>query len=134
MSGSRASSAPLTGWRFGTSSIVEIALDSGYEGPEAFSRAFKQRIGQTPSGFRKQPQWIPWHAAFRPISETRIAHMKKTMRGEQVRIVEVKDTRVAVLEHRGDPALIGDSDAKVHRLAQGNGTASQNQRDVQHLL
>jgi AraC family transcriptional regulator len=35
--------------------------------------------------------------------------MKKTMRGEQVRIVEVKDTQVAVLVHRGDPALIGDS-------------------------
>jgi AraC family transcriptional regulator len=30
-------------------------------------------------------------------------------RAEQVTIVEVKDTRVAVLEHRGDPALIGDS-------------------------
>ena len=28
---------------------------------------------------------------------------------EQIRIIDVDDTRVAVLEHRGDPRLIGDS-------------------------
>jgi AraC family transcriptional regulator len=31
------------------------------------------------------------------------------MRGEQVRIVDFEETCVAVLEHRGSPALIGDS-------------------------
>ena len=31
--------------------ILLISLDSGYEGPEAFCRAFKQRFGQTPSDF-----------------------------------------------------------------------------------
>lgn len=35
--------------------------------------------------------------------------MKKNMDGEQVRIVNFKETRVAVLEHRGAPALIGNS-------------------------
>lgn len=94
---------------FRDASIVQIALDSGYEGPEAFSRAFKQRIGQTPSDFRKQPQWIPWHAAYRPFSETRIMHMKKTRQADAVSIVDVPDISVAVLEHRGDPALIGDT-------------------------
>ncbi|HXP97616.1 MAG TPA: AraC family transcriptional regulator, partial [Telmatospirillum sp.] len=29
--------------------VLQIALDSGYEGPEAFARAFKQRFTQTPS-------------------------------------------------------------------------------------
>ncbi len=90
-------------------SIIEIALDSGYEGPEAFARAFKQRIGQTPSDFRTAPQWTPWHEAFGPISQTRMTHMTKMFANEEVSIVEVPDTRVAVLEHRGDPALIGDS-------------------------
>ena len=90
-------------------SILGIALDSGYEGPEAFSRAFKQRVGQTPSDFRKQPQWAPWHAAHRPLARTRITHMTADYSDEQVRFVDFPETRVAVLEHRGDPALIGDS-------------------------
>jgi len=94
---------------FRDDSILKIALDSSYEGPEAFSRAFKKRLGQTPSEFRNQPRWTPWHEAFQPISETRMVHMKKDLQNEQVRIIEVKDTRVAVLEHRGDPALLGDS-------------------------
>ena len=90
-------------------SILEIALDSGYEGPEAFSRAFKQRVGQTPSDFRKQPQWAPWHAAHRPLARTRITHMAADYSDEQVRFVDFPETRIAVLEHRGDPALIGGS-------------------------
>lgn len=94
---------------FRDDAIIEIALDSGYEGPEAFSRAFKQRVGQTPSEFRNQPRWTPWHATFQSVSETRMLHMEKDFQSEQVKIVEVADTRVAVLEHRGDPALIGDS-------------------------
>lgn len=90
-------------------SILEIALDSGYAGPEAFSRAFKQRVGQSPSEFRKQPDWIPWHAAHQPVGDTRIMPMSANYTDQSVRLVEVEDTRVAVLEHRGDPALIGDS-------------------------
>ncbi len=94
---------------FQDDAIIEIALDSGYEGPEAFSRAFKQCIGQTPSEFRNEPRWAPWHAIIQPVSATRRVHMKKDFHSEAVKIVEVTETRVAVLEHRGDPALIEDS-------------------------
>ena len=45
-------------------SITQIALDSGYETPESFSRAFKQRMAQTPSAFRAEPQWVSWQAAY----------------------------------------------------------------------
>jgi AraC family transcriptional regulator len=89
-------------------SILEIALESGYEGPEAFSRAFKKRFGQAPRDFRKQPEWTPWHAAYKPIRELRIMHMKNST-SQPVRIVDFCETRVAVLEHRGDPAQIGNS-------------------------
>lgn len=89
--------------------ILEIALDSGYEGPEAFARAFRQRVGQTPSQFRDRPQWTPWHEAYQPVSETRKAHMARTWNSDQVSIVTVEDVRVAVLEHRGDPAFIGET-------------------------
>ena len=87
--------------------IIDIAFDSGYEGHEAFSRAFKKILGQSPSGFRKQPHWIAWHANYRPISDLRIKHMRTEYRAEQVEIIDFKPTRVAALRHRGDPQLVG---------------------------
>jgi AraC family transcriptional regulator len=38
-----------------------------------------------------------------------MTHMSARYADEQVRLVEFKETRVAVLEHRGDPVAIGDS-------------------------
>lgn len=35
--------------------------------------------------------------------------MKAARQGDEVRIVDVDDTKVAILEHRGDPRLIGNS-------------------------
>lgn len=95
----------------GDASVIEIALDSGYDAPEAFSRAFKQRVGQTPSAFRKQPQWAPWNTAFQPVGHIRMIHMAQDFTG-RVQLVEVPDTTVALLEHRGDPALIMESVAR----------------------
>ncbi|WP_035060963.1 AraC family transcriptional regulator [Andreprevotia chitinilytica] len=89
--------------------IIDIALESGYEGPEAFARAFKKSIGQSPSDFRKQPQWGPWYAIYQPLSELRVNHMKPTQQAKHVEIIHFNDTNVAVLEHRGDPALVGNS-------------------------
>lgn len=90
-------------------SIIDIALESGYEGPEAFARAFKKRVGQTPSGFRKQPLWEPWRTTYQPLSELRSRHMKPTPQASQVRILQFPETKVAALQHRGDPRRIGDS-------------------------
>jgi AraC family transcriptional regulator len=89
--------------------VIDIALDSGYEGPEAFARAFKQRIGQTPSAFRKQPEWVSWQAAYREISNIGDSEMKTAFNDDQVKIIDFPATQIAILEHRGDPALIGDS-------------------------
>lgn len=94
---------------FHGSQITDVALANGYEGPEAFARAFKKSVGQSPSEFRKQPQWHPWYALYRPLSELRITHMKAEIGAEQVNIVEFEETRVATLEHRGHPNLLGDS-------------------------
>jgi AraC family transcriptional regulator len=87
--------------------VVDIALASGYEGPEAFARAFRRSIGQSPSEFRKQPQWEPWHTTYQPLRELRVRHMKSGNR--QVGIVNFAATRVACLEHRGDWRRIGHS-------------------------
>lgn len=94
---------------FRDTQIVDIAMGSGYEGPEAFARAFRKSFGQSPSGFRKQPHWAPWLEVYQPLIELRQQHMGNTYRNDQVRIETFPDTRVAVLEHRGDPRRLGDS-------------------------
>ena len=88
-------------------SVVEVAMEAGYETPEAFARAFRQRFGQLPSAFRKSPDWEPWLAAFGPLNQARRKLMQTTISVEDVTIRSVPATPVAVMEHRGDPATIG---------------------------
>lgn len=89
--------------------IIQIALECGYEAPESFARAFKQLTGQTPSAFRERPDWLPWAAAFAPLERIRSLHMSDLYGASQVRIVDFPETRVALLSHHGDPALIGET-------------------------
>lgn len=89
--------------------ITDIALDAGYDVPEAFARAFRQRFGQAPSAFRKSPDWDPWHAALGPLTEARTRHMQANYTIQDVQIVDFPATPVVVMEHHGDPARIGDT-------------------------
>jgi AraC family transcriptional regulator len=89
--------------------IVDIACAIGYEGPEAFARAFKKTVGQSPTEFRKQPDWHPWSTTYRVISELRAEYMKSNLRAEDVRVIDFKETKVAALEYRGDPRQIGNA-------------------------
>ena len=41
-------------------SITDIAYDAGFANAESFSRAFRKETGQSPSGFRIQPEWALW--------------------------------------------------------------------------
>ncbi|HET8881586.1 MAG TPA: AraC family transcriptional regulator [Solimonas sp.] len=82
--------------------ITGIALQAGYERPESFSRAFKDTFGQSPSTFRKNPDWATWNAQFHWITRQETDAM-------QVRIVTTEPALVAVFEHRGDPALLNAS-------------------------
>lgn len=93
----------------GEQRITDIALASGYDAPDAFSRAFKRSVGQSPARFREQPQWDLWAARMHPLSEIRRRHAKATPAACSVRIVDVSQTRVALLEHRGDPRRLGDT-------------------------
>jgi len=87
-------------------SVTDIALDAGYETPDAFARAFRQRFAQSPSRFRKSPDWGPWLAAFGPLNSARSRIMQQTFTSDQVTLREVAPTRVAMFEHRGDPATL----------------------------
>lgn len=88
-------------------SITEIAMDAGYDAPDAFARAFRQRIGQSPSSFRKAPDWEPWLTAFGPLNNARSKLMQTTYTPDDVTIRGVAPTPVAIMEHRGDPVTIG---------------------------
>lgn len=82
--------------------IIDIALDAGFETPESFSRAFKQVFGQTPTSFRRHPDWEQGSRLFRFNASERVDPM-------DIRIVNVPTYKVAVLEHRASPARLTDS-------------------------
>ncbi|WP_036034258.1 AraC family transcriptional regulator, partial [Bradyrhizobium yuanmingense] len=87
-------------------SVTDIAMEAGYEAPDAFARAFRQRLGQSPSSFRNSPDWEPWLAAFGPLEIARSKLMQRTFTTDDVTIRNVPTTRVAIMEHRGDPATL----------------------------
>ena len=84
---------------FRGSSILEIALDSGYESHEAFTRAFKRAFGQAPSEFRANPDWVAWGNRLESLHRLRADHAEAPA---DVRIAHVPKVRVTALEHRGD--------------------------------
>jgi len=88
-------------------SVTDIVMDAGYDAPDAFARAFRQRFGQSPSSFRRSPDWEPWLSAFGPLDKARSKLMQTTFTTDDVIIREVSPTPVAIMEHRGDPATIG---------------------------
>lgn len=75
-------------------SVLEIALQAGFDSAEAFAHAFKRTFGQSPTAFRRHPEWHAWNAAFvfPPFVWSVIM---------QVDIVHFPATRIAALEHRG---------------------------------
>lgn len=74
--------------------VIDIALDAGFENPESFTRAFRSAFGQSPTAFRREPDWESWHER----CWFRIPEREMTV---NVEIVEFEPTRIAVLEHRG---------------------------------
>lgn len=84
------------------SSVLEVALEAGFESPEAFSRAFRRDFGTSPSAFRQRPDWQVWHAVFA------IPHFSRSIT-MQVKIVELTGIRVAALEHQGPPGLVQET-------------------------
>lgn len=95
--------------RSNAQSVTDIAMDAGYDAPDAFARAFRRRFGQSPSSFRKSPDWQPWLAAFGPFENARSRIMEKIFTHDDVTIRDVPDTPVAILEHRGDREMLSDT-------------------------
>ena len=86
--------------------IINIALDAGFESHESFSRAFKQVCGQSPSEFRLKSSWHTWEVP--PYS----LH-KGDIKMINVSIKELPARRLAVIEHYGDPKKVGETASKL---------------------
>jgi AraC family transcriptional regulator len=82
--------------------VIDVAQEACFDNSESFSRAFKKTFGQSPSSFRNDPDWASWSKQFHSKSPRGIHRM-------QVKIVDFEPVTVAVLEHRGDPALLNGS-------------------------
>ena len=89
--------------------ITDIALACGYEGPEAFARAFRKQAGQSPSAFRAAPAWAPWATDLQALRALRSQHMPAHPQPQSVEIVEREAVPIAMIEHRGDPARLGET-------------------------
>src|SRR5690606_24638714 len=87
-------------------SVTDIAMEAGYDAPDAFARALRQRLGQAPSSFRKAPDWAPWLAAFGPLDDARNKLMQIVFDHNDVVIRDMPPIPVAMIEHRGDRATI----------------------------
>lgn len=81
--------------------VTEIALDTGYDAPDAFARAFRQQFGQSPSSFRSSPDWDLWLSAFEPFETSRRRYMQCNYSPSDIEIIATADIPVAIMEHRG---------------------------------
>lgn len=82
--------------------ILDIALDAGYASHEAFTRAFRNLVGQPPSQFRDSPDWTRWQEAQEVLSAARAQH-PDVLRDDEITVTTTKPIRVLAMEHLGDP-------------------------------
>lgn len=94
---------------FTETKIIDISLDAQFENHESFTRAFKQLFNQTPSQFRKKPDWPSWQKKF--LKATAIPNQQELLAME-INLVNFETRQVAILEHRGSPNLVLESVAK----------------------
>ncbi|MBU6954046.1 GyrI-like domain-containing protein [Hahella sp. HN01] len=90
-------------------SVTDIALNTGFDSLEAFSRAFKKACGQTPSQFRRQPRWEPWRDHDEFLFKARADIMQTDNSNYSVNLLEQEAIPVAALEHHGAPERLGES-------------------------
>lgn len=104
-----------------TDTVTDIAFDAGYEAPDSFARAFRQRMGQAPLAFREQPDWGAWDAAMVPLSRARSRVMIQQFSREDVTLRDVPDISVAFMSHHGNPQRLGETIRRFIAWRKGHG-------------
>ena len=100
--------------------VTAIALDAGYDSPQAFARAFRSFAGVSPSAFRAQQGDLA-----RPLGQTpRGVRAAEAIGAPDVEIVELAPIDALCLRHEGPIATIGQTFRKLARelnLGDGRG-------------
>lgn len=99
--------------------VTEVALEAGYDAPDAFARAFRQRFGQAPSAFRAAPDWAALDVAFSFYRHAR-SQIMPSFSLDDVTVREVPPTPVATMTHIGEPATIAATVARFIAWRQAN--------------
>jgi AraC family transcriptional regulator len=92
--------------------ITDIAFQAGFANAESFSRAFRREHGQTPTAFRKNPQWTPWQVQWMPQPSGRLEW--------EVEIIDFPSTRMAVVEHVGPRVQVPAALLKLNEWREAN--------------
>jgi AraC family transcriptional regulator len=93
--------------------VTRIALDAGYGTHEAFTRAFRQMFGVSPSQFRAGRQ--PAHNPKEPST------MTTTSATQQVRLENLPPRRVAFIRHVGPYSSVGATHGRLMTWAGQHG-------------
>lgn len=93
--------------------ITRVAFDAGYETHEAFARAFRNRFGESPTGFRNARRKLETIASscgvhFSPTGEvSTFTPMTSEGRNMEARIEELQPMKVAFVRHLGPYDQVG---------------------------
>ncbi|GAA6153415.1 AraC family transcriptional regulator [Pseudoteredinibacter isoporae] len=88
-------------------SILDIALQAGYDSAEAFTRAFKRYSEQSPRDFRAGAHWV---ALTQKLQTLEVIREQQTMNKHySTEIVELDELALAVYHHQGPVADLGVS-------------------------
>lgn len=101
------------------SSVQRIARNYHYGSGEAFSRAFSKAFGETPSSYRESrqqqtPHWQPFVATLAADHESTNT---ESINMYQVEIIDLPETHLIGMQHRGDYHGIGQAFEKVGQYA-----------------
>ncbi len=103
--------------------VTAIAFDAGYAGNEAFARALRRWLDQSPSQLRSAPDWEAWQAAIAPLTLLRRNHMNRKYLASDIEIREFPRTPLVILRHRAPAATLGASIRKLIDWRRANGLA-----------
>lgn len=81
-------------------SVIEVSLACGFSSAEGFSRAFAQRFAQSPSSFRRVPDWSAVSLERPNFQPIRNYVMQHTI---DVSVIDFQPVAIMTLTHRGSP-------------------------------
>ena len=114
--------------------ITQIALESGLETHEGFSRAFRAMFDQSPTEFRKEHQSIrfqdvPSGVHYSPDGDLRFFNpITRNAQSMNVEVKQMEPTKVAFIRHIGPYMEVGETWGKLCAWAGRNGLFGPNTR------